>query len=94
MMADYIPKEDMGFIERHANAPNDPAGETLITGPLVFTSPPETITLRQWYAGQAITGLVVRGVTRPDEMGMTESNSIALAAYEIADAMLDVDKRK
>ena len=47
-----------------------------------FPAPPESISLRDWFAGQALAGFL----GHPEDTG--KSDIAAKYAYEIADAML------
>ena len=52
------------------------------------------MTLRQWYAGQAMTGLLAYpGSTTLDGLGVTEAPGLASAARSYADALIaELDK--
>lgn len=46
------------------------------------------MTLRDWFAGQALAGLCANPNESPDEDGASDRDVIASVAYELADAML------
>jgi hypothetical protein len=56
-----------------------------------FTVPyerlPECMTLRDYFAGQAMQAFIIRGVIFAE--GLNKKEAIAVLAYETADAMLE-----
>lgn len=55
------------------------------------------MSLRDWFAGQALTGLLMRGASSPKALAESWDEdigrSVAYMAYEFADAMLEERKR-
>ncbi len=49
------------------------------------------MTLRDWFAGMALQGILSRGRATIGEM-LTETPNVADAAYELADAMIEARK--
>lgn len=50
------------------------------------------MTLREWYAGQALIGAMAT-MAHPQHDGLWDPTEVAEAAYELADAMLEVGSR-
>lgn len=57
-----------------------------LLGPVVSSPEPERLTLRDQFAMAALTGVVM------DDNGTLVPRRIALAAYDIADAMMEARK--
>ena len=53
----------------------------------------EGMTLRQWYAGQALAGLCASHA-HPDAMGYPDGNETALKALSLADAMIEHERKE
>lgn len=64
---------------------------TLIDGGIVELTLPG-MTLRQWYKGQAIMGVLANQQARPFGMAFTEADAAAVAS-RIADALLEEDEK-
>jgi hypothetical protein len=50
------------------------------------------MSLRDWFAGQALTGLISGALTNADRLG--EVRAYTVKSYELADAMLAARKEK
>ena len=62
--------------------------------PIETTATPwaEGMTLRDWFAGQALVGIINACAMDTRERGETTENMFARKAYSIADAMLEARK--
>ena len=77
--------------------PNDggPAfPQTIQANPGEYAYAPPGMTLRQWYAGQAMMGILAYpGKTTLDGLGVNEAPDLASAARSYADALIaELDK--
>ena len=72
--------------------PRTPAWSPMLSAnkPVECTQSQEGMTLRDWFAGQALAGIASRSCDHID--GINNDKAIASLAYKIADAMLAASK--